>query len=69
MGTPIWLSMTYSNPVWHAYNQGLAKITDHERSKGPVEAKGCGHFVQRDDPDFVVRELSELLDRVIGSFG
>ena len=65
MGTPVSLSMRYSNPIWHAYNQGLAKITDAHRSRGPVFAKGCGHFIQRDNPMFVVEELLALLDRLV----
>lgn len=64
MGTPIGLSMKYSNPIWHTYNQGLAKITETARSKGPFQAKGCGHFVQRDDPLLVVDETLELVDKV-----
>ena len=64
MGTPVGLSMMYMNPIWHKYNQGLVHITDREKSKGPVVAKGCGHFIQRDDPDFVVRETLELVEKV-----
>lgn len=64
MGTPLSLSMRYSNPCWHEYNQGLVKITNEDRSRGPIIAKGCGHFIQRDDPGFVVEELSALLDRL-----
>jgi pimeloyl-ACP methyl ester carboxylesterase len=64
MGTPIGLSMKFSNPIWHKYNQGLAQITDKERSKGPIQAKGCGHFIQRDDPALVVSETLELVDKV-----
>lgn len=64
MGTPIGLSMMYMNPMWHKYNQGLVHITDREKSKGPIFAKGCGHFIQRDDPDFVIRETLELVDKV-----
>lgn len=61
MGTPISLSMKYSNPLWHSYNQGLLKITDPDRATGPIIATNCGHFVQRDDPDFVVNEVMSLL--------
>ena len=64
MGTPKGLSMMYSNPIWHAYNEDLAKLTISERSKGPFQAKGCGHFIQRDDPSFVTNETLELVDRV-----
>ena len=64
MGTPIGLSMVYMNPTWHKYNQGLAHITDREKSKGPIFAKGCGHFIQRDDPNFVIKETLDLVDKV-----
>ncbi len=64
MGTPIGLSMMYMNPKWHKYNQGLVHITDREKSKGPILAKGCGHFIQRDDPDFVIKETLDLVDKV-----
>ncbi|CAF9925698.1 hypothetical protein IMSHALPRED_006757 [Imshaugia aleurites] len=64
MGTPIGLSMMYMNPTWHKYNQGLVHITDREKSKGPILPKGCGHFIQRDDPDFVIKETLDLVDKV-----
>ena len=64
MGTPIGLSMMFMNPTWHKYNQGLVHITDREKSKGPIVAKGCGHFIQRDDPDFVIKETLDLVDKV-----
>ena len=64
MGTPLGLSMMYMNPAWHKYNQGLVRITDREKSKGPMIAKGCGHFIQRDDPDLVINETLELVDKV-----
>lgn len=61
MGTPIAITQIYTNPYWHRYNQGLAKLTSPNRSKGPIQAEKCGHFIQRDDPDFVVGEIVELL--------
>lgn len=64
MGTPISLSMKYTNPLWHRYNKGVAQITDPSQSVGPIVAKGCGHFVQRDDPAFVTDHLSSLLSRL-----
>lgn len=63
LGTPIAITENYANPNWHHYNEELAKITDSGRSKGPIQAERCGHFIQRDDPDFVVREVVELLVR------
>lgn len=64
MGTPKSLSIMYSNPAWDAYNQGLVSITDKEQSKGSIQAKGCGHFIHRDDPNFVIDETLYLLDKV-----
>lgn len=66
METPISLSMQYTNPLWHTYNLGLVQITDETRRRGPIFAKGCGHFIQRDDPNFVVNELSMILDKSVG---
>ncbi|KAL8645811.1 MAG: hypothetical protein Q9226_007128 [Calogaya cf. arnoldii] len=64
MGTPISLSMKYTNPLWHRYNEGLLQITDPHLAIGPIVAKDCGHFVQRDDPSFVTDKLSLLLGRL-----
>ncbi|KAI4224343.1 MAG: hypothetical protein L6R36_004718 [Xanthoria steineri] len=65
MGTPISLTMKYTNPLWHGYNQGLLQITDPHLAVGPVVANNCGHFVQRDDPSFVIDQLSSLLRRLV----
>ncbi|KAL0929711.1 uncharacterized protein CTRU02_215354 [Colletotrichum truncatum] len=65
MGHPRLLTQTYVNPYWHAYNQGLVKITEAGKSKGPLQAPNAGHFVQRDNPDFVAKELNELLSKIM----
>ena len=59
------MTMKYLNSVWHAYNQGLTRITDKDRSEGPLIAKGCGHFIQKDDPQYVVLLLSSMLNKII----
>ncbi|PWY62216.1 alpha/beta-hydrolase [Aspergillus eucalypticola CBS 122712] len=64
-GAPPRLTEVYMNPYWHRFNEGLAKLTDSERSKGPFQAPGAGHFVQRDNPDLVANELREMLDKAI----
>ncbi|PYH96446.1 alpha/beta-hydrolase [Aspergillus ellipticus CBS 707.79] len=64
-GAPPSLTRAYVNPYWHRYNEGLVKITDTERSKGPLLAPGAGHFVQRDNPEFVVTELREMLEKIM----
>lgn len=54
IGVPVAITKTYINPYWHGYYEGLAEITSPDRGKGPIQSEKCGHFVQRDDPDFVV---------------
>ncbi|KAH7117795.1 Alpha/Beta hydrolase protein [Dendryphion nanum] len=63
--TPRRLTMTYANPAWQKYNEGLTRITDEDKAIGPLIAVGCGHFVQKDGPGFVSDELVSLLDRVV----
>lgn len=62
--TPKVMTMEYTNPVWHQYNMGLTKITQHGRSEGPITAKGCGHFIQKDDPGQVAQFIWALLSRL-----
>lgn len=64
IGMPKAASIHYANPYWHRYNEGLAKLTDAGRSKGPIQVPGADHFIQRDNPDFVAVEVSEVLDKV-----
>ncbi|KAF2819331.1 hypothetical protein CC86DRAFT_144685 [Ophiobolus disseminans] len=62
---PKLLTMTYANPAWRRYNEGLTRITDEGRCIGPIVAVDCGHFIQSDGPGFVSDELVSLLDRVV----
>ncbi|KAI8630691.1 Alpha/Beta hydrolase protein [Xylariaceae sp. FL1651] len=64
METPVAISMNYTNPTWHRYNEGLTKLTSPERASGPIIAKNCGHFVQRDDPALVAELAYQMLERV-----
>ncbi|KAL4953270.1 alpha/beta-hydrolase [Aspergillus filifer] len=64
MGRRRELTRKYVNPYWNRYNEGLVKITEEGRGKGPLIAQGAGHFVQRDRPDFVVQELCEILGKI-----
>ncbi|GLA35957.1 hypothetical protein AnigIFM63309_001340 [Aspergillus niger] len=64
-GAPPRLTEVYLNPYWHRFNEGLAKLTESERSRGPFQAPGAGHFVQRDNPELVANELREMLDKAI----
>jgi hypothetical protein len=64
MGVPLAITRNYTNPYWHKYNEGLARITASDRSKGPIQAEKCGHFIQKDDPEFVAHEIAELLQKL-----
>ncbi|TVY35243.1 hypothetical protein LOCC1_G007925 [Lachnellula occidentalis] len=66
VGLPQIMTRTYFDPAWHAYHEGLAHITHPELSKGPMVAKGCGHLMQRDNPQLVADEVSELLRKLSG---
>ena len=63
MGTPISLSMRYTNPLWHEYNRGLVHLTDPGRGTGPHIAPGCGHFIQR-DVTYVVKAILDLMQEI-----
>ncbi|PYH42443.1 alpha/beta fold hydrolase [Aspergillus saccharolyticus JOP 1030-1] len=63
-GAPPRLTEVYMNPYWHRFNEGLAQLTEPERSKGPLQAPGAGHFIQKDNPDIVCNEIREILERI-----
>ncbi|KAL5370836.1 hypothetical protein PMIN03_011599 [Paraphaeosphaeria minitans] len=65
MKVPKLLTMTYVNPLWQKYNEGLTRITEEGKAIGPLVAVGSGHFVQVDSPGFVADEMVSLLDRVV----
>lgn len=69
IGMPRPATAHYVNPYWHKYNQGLAKLTEADRSKGPLLAPGADHFLQRDNPGYVAAEVSELLDKIETELG
>lgn len=53
--------------MWEKYNEGLCKLADPERAKGPLIAPKCGHFVHRDNPAFVAEQLEDLIMKVESS--
>ncbi|KAI0472220.1 Alpha/Beta hydrolase protein [Xylaria cf. heliscus] len=65
METSISISMNYTNPTWHHYNQGLTRLTSQEKASGPIIAKDCGHFIQRDDPMFVANLAYSMLENIV----
>ncbi|KAI1207941.1 alpha/beta-hydrolase [Annulohypoxylon truncatum] len=64
MRVPKSLTNSFMNPAWTRYNEGLVRITDALRARGPVTAVGCGHFIQRDDPVLVAELVEDLLGKV-----
>ncbi|KAI0392556.1 Alpha/Beta hydrolase protein [Xylariaceae sp. FL0594] len=62
---PIAITMNYLNPAWHRYNEDLTKLTDTGKASGPIIAKDCGHFIQKDNPVFVAELASKLLGDVV----
>jgi hypothetical protein len=49
---------------WAKYNQSLTHITDEGKCDGVVIATGCGHFIQVDDPSFVAKQATKMLERL-----
>lgn len=64
MKVPVAITKNYVNPYWNEYNVGLTKLTSSDRSKGPILAEKCGHFIQKDDPELVAAEILELLGKL-----
>ncbi|CZT00842.1 uncharacterized protein RAG0_08710 [Rhynchosporium agropyri] len=60
MGIPKSLSKI-TNEYWAQYNDSLTEITDVGKCKGVVIAKGCGHFIQKDNPCFVAQVISDMV--------
>ena len=63
-GTPPEVVNAYTNPYWHRYNEGLAQLTMAEKSDGPTQVPGAGHFIQVNNPDFVAEKAHEMLQKM-----
>jgi pimeloyl-ACP methyl ester carboxylesterase len=61
---PSIMSEKYFDPYWQSYSEGLTKLTDSARSRGPIVAKGLGHMLikEKGGPEFVAEQICELLD-------
>ncbi|CAG7558211.1 unnamed protein product [Fusarium equiseti] len=62
--TPPEVVNAYLNPYWHYYNEGLALLTMAEKSDGPTQVPGAGHFIQVNNPDFVAQKAHEMLEKM-----
>jgi hypothetical protein len=49
---------------WAEYNEGLTRLTDGDKSGPVVVAKGCGHFIQKDNSGFVAELVVDMLGRL-----
>lgn len=56
--------MRLDDRYWERYNSELVKTVDEGRCEGVVIARGCGHFIQQDDPAFVAGEILKMLKRI-----
>lgn len=65
MQTPKIVTMKYTNPVWAQYNEDLLQITDESRRRGVIIADSSGHFIQKDNPQFVADEMSLMLSKIL----
>lgn len=63
LSVPKVVTNSYVDPAWRRYNQELTRLVPNP--VGVKIAHGCGHFIQKDDPILVAKELSELLTQVI----
>ncbi|RDW68610.1 hypothetical protein BP5796_09267 [Coleophoma crateriformis] len=64
MGTPRSISMKFMNTYWAKYNQELLNISNCHLDENVVIARGCGHFIQSDNPAFVADILARMLEKL-----
>ena len=50
---------------WSTYNEGLAKLSP--KAVGPLIAPGAGHFIQKDQPQYVAEQIDELVSKIEGT--
>ncbi|KAI1395698.1 alpha/beta-hydrolase [Hypoxylon fuscum] len=64
MNVPKSLTNAFMNPAWSKYNEGLVRLTEIDRAQGPVIARHCGHFIQKDDPKLVAELAEAIIEKV-----
>ncbi|KAL2129201.1 hypothetical protein VTI74DRAFT_8102 [Chaetomium olivicolor] len=62
LSVPAAVVNAYMNPAWGKYNEGLTRLVE-DASKVKI-AEGCGHFIQKDDPEFVAGEINSILNEL-----
>ncbi|EEA19611.1 hypothetical protein TMatcc_009750 [Talaromyces marneffei ATCC 18224] len=63
-GIPALLTLTYNSPKWFIYLEKLANLVPSHLRKGPIVAKGSGHFIPLEQPRLVATELKELIKKL-----
>jgi pimeloyl-ACP methyl ester carboxylesterase len=58
------LTLTYNSPNWLCYLEKLANLVPPHLRKGPVVAKGSGHFIPLEQPKQVAAEIKDLIGRL-----
>lgn len=53
--------LRYVQSAWDEYNVGLAQLSPNGRG---VKAERSGHFIQRDRPDLVMKEIEAVLSNI-----
>ncbi|KAI1416744.1 Alpha/beta hydrolase fold-1 [Hypoxylon sp. FL1857] len=64
MKVPIGMVTMYTQPMWEKYNEGLYGLTDPDKAKGPLIVPKSGHFIQKDNPSFVAKQLEDIIRKV-----
>jgi hypothetical protein len=58
MGIDEVISINYLSKRWFDHFESLSRLVDPGLSKGPLVAKGSGHFIPLQRPDMVAVELN-----------
>ncbi|KUL82159.1 hypothetical protein ZTR_11083 [Talaromyces verruculosus] len=64
IGTPPSVTLIYNSPNWIRYLEKLANLVPPHLRKGPIVAKGSGHFIPLEQPRLVALELKEIIQKL-----
>ncbi|KAK0637429.1 Alpha/Beta hydrolase protein [Bombardia bombarda] len=51
----------FVNPAWREYNEGLTRLVIMDYKVEYKIAHGAGHFIQKDSPEWVAKEIDQLI--------
>jgi hypothetical protein len=58
------MALKCNSPQWFKYLEEFSNLVDPSFRKGPLVAKGSGHFIPLQRPELIAAELSEILDKI-----